>query len=312
MSASAPSPKTLSAPAKAVSPVEPPARLEAAERQRLQVTPYDRAASLLVALLIMVGASVVAMFVIWLTSRIYVPNVAVPVEMENVGGSEEGSLGEGQELDAPSDEMLAEETDLAEPELQETVAMLNDALAEQLANLDDPLLNAELEAGSRSKGTGAGDSAPLGSGDGDGGFPRAQRWRIQFDNTTLAAYARQLDAFGIELGAVRPGRVEYASGFSGGSPQRRTAAGDAKEERLYMSWQGGTLQQFDMQLLQAAGIDPRGKIVVQFYPEQVENRLAQLERSFANREARQIRRTTFGIRTAGGQADFYVISQDAL
>jgi len=290
-----------------------PARLDPVERQRFQVTPYDRAASMLVALLILVGVIVVGMFAIWLTNRVYVPNVAVPVEMENVGGSEEGSLGEGQELDAPDDEMFAEQTDLSEPELQETVAMLNDALAEQLANLDDPLLNAELEAGSRDKRTGAGSSAPLGSGDGDGGgFARPQRWRIQFDSTTLTAYARQLDAFSIELAAIRPGRVEYASGFSGGQPQRRTAGADAKDDRLYMSWQGGTLQQFDMQLLQKAGIDPRGKIVVQFYPQAVENRLAQLERSFANREANQIRRTTFGIRMDGGRADFYVISQEPL
>lgn len=289
------------------------ARLDAAQRQRFQVSPYDRAASLLVALLILVGALVIGMFAVWLTNRVYVPNVAVPVEMENVGGSEEGSLSEGQELDAPDDEMFAEQTDLAEPELQETVAMLSDALAEQLANLDDPLLNAELEAGSRGKNTGAGSSAPLGSGDGTGGgFARPQRWRIQFDSTTLSAYARQLDAFGIELAAVRPGRVDYAWGFRGGRPQQRTATADAKDDRLYMSWQGGTLQQFDMQLLQAAGIDPRGKIVVQFYPQAVENRLAQLERSFANREANQIRRTTFGIRIAGGQADFYVISQEPL
>lgn len=298
--------------ATAPGPASPP-RLDAQERQRFQVTPYDRASSLLIAMLILVGLSVVGMFAIWLTNRVYVPNVTVPVETENVGGSEDGSLGEGQELGVPEEEMLAE-TDLAEPQLQETVAMITDALADQLANLDDPLLNAELEASARQQGDRKGSSAPLGSGEGTGGgFARAQRWRIQFDNTTLSAYARQLDAFGIELAAIRPGRVEYAWGFSGGGkPQRRVAEADAQEERLYMSWQGGTLQQFDMQLLQAAGIDPRGKIVVQFYPEAVENRLAQLERSFANREANQIRRTTFGIRMTNGQADFYVISQEPL
>src|SRR5690606_36413083 len=176
----------------------------------------------------------------------------------------------------------------------------------------DPLLNADLESGSR-KGSGAGDSAPLGGGgDGEGGFPRPQRWRIQFDNTTLEAYARQLDAFGIELAATQPGRVVSAQGILGVRPQRRTAGEGTQENRLYMSWQGGTLQQFDMQLLQAAGISPRGKLIVQFYPEQVENRLAELERAFANRAANQIRRTTFGIRIAGGRADFYVISQDPL
>ena len=293
-------------------PSRPPSGGDTALRRRFQVSAYDRAASWLVTLLIMSAAAVVALFVIWLTSRMYVPNVSVPIQMENVGGSEDGSLGDGQELDAPDDELLAEQTDLAEPELQETVTMLSDALAEQLANLDDPLLNAELESGSR-KGSGAGDSAPLGGGgDGEGGFPRAQRWRIQFDNTTLEAYARQLDAFGIELAAIQPGRVEYAQGFVGGRPQRRTAGEGTQENRLYMSWQGGTLQQFDMQLLQAAGISPRGKLIVQFYPEQVENRLAELERAFANRAANQIRRTTFGIRIAGGRADFYVISQDPL
>ncbi len=303
--------KAATAPAPA--PATPPPTPKPDERARLRVTTYDRAASLLVALLILVGATVVAMFIIWLTSRISVPNVAVPVEMENVGGREDGVLGESLEMDAPNETTLSEQTDLAEPELQETVAMVNDALAQVVADLSDPLLNAELEAGSQGKSTGTGNAPPLGSGDGDqGGFPRAERWRIQFDNTTLQAYAQQLDEFGIELAAIGGGRVEYAASVSTANPTTRVAGTGATEDRLYMSWQGGTLRQFDTQLLRKAKIDPTGRIIVQFYPPEVENRLAGLEKAFANREPQRIRRTTFGIRATGGKRDFYVISQDAL
>ncbi len=283
------------------------------EGAALRVSAYDRAASLLVALLIIVGLAVVALFVVWLTSRVTVQNVSVPIEMERVGGREDGTLGESLQIDSPNEETLSEQTDLVEPQLQETVAMINEALAQVVADLSDPLLNAELEAGAQGRSTGTGNAAPLGSGDGDGGgFPRAQRWRIEFDRTTLQAYARQLDDFNIELAAVGGGRVEYASNLTAARPTRRVAGSGATDDRLYMSWQGGTLRQFDLQLLQRAGINHSGRIVVQFYPQDVENRLAILEKSFANREPQQIRRTTFGVRAAGGKSDFYVISQDPL
>jgi hypothetical protein len=82
------------------------------------------------------------------------------------------------------------------------------------------------------------------------------------------------------------------------------------EERLYMLWRSGPLQQADRELLTAAGIDVRGRLLVQFYPEPVEQALAQLERAHAgDRDVRDIRKTVFGVRGEGGNYEFYVIDQ---
>jgi hypothetical protein len=150
-------------------------------------------------------------------------------------------------------------------------------------------------------------------GPGKSGFPREQRWFVRFsEGSTLNEYARQLDFFGIELGALLPGgRMVYLSDVTSDRPKVREATSGADEQRLYMTWQGGERRKADLELFRKAGVDIAGGIVFHFYPPATEAMLARLERDYRNRPADQIRRTYFVVRpgAAAGQYAFEVTRQ---
>jgi hypothetical protein len=61
-------------------------------------------------------------------------------------------------------------------------------------------------------------------------------------------------------------------------------------------------------LLTQAGIETSGRAICQFYPPDLENQLAVLEeRARESRPLRDIRRTVFGVRTAGRGYEFYIV-----
>jgi hypothetical protein len=266
------------------------------------VSAYDRAASLLVALLVMVGVCVLMLFIMWLTNRVWVSQEDVPVEfIEPLPAG--GTMGEGRDLEEPGEEEIEE---LLEPQLEETLDAVTDAISTQRATLEA----LEGEARSSTRGSGGGGSPGSGGGTADI-VPRWDRWDILFSTTTLAAYAQQLDFFGIELAAVGGGspNIEYAYNFSKRRPDRRTGKA-ADEDRIYMTWRRGPLKAADRTLLQRAGIDTSGKIMVQFYPPQTENLLAKVEHDHAPEvPVLQIRKTVFGVKPQGDEFVFYVLEQ---
>lgn len=281
-----------------------PARRLAAETQ---VSLFDRISSLLVALLILVGFFVLILFLIWLTNRALYRERAVPVTLiEELAGRGDHALGTARDLEEPGVEELP---DVVEPQLSETLEAVTDAVSSQAATLEALEGNAEFTG----TGRGQGDSRMAGPG-GEGSadiVPRWERWEVHFSTTSRDEYARQLDFFGIELGAVGGGtpNVDYATGLSKPTPSRRSAPGD-QEKRLYMTWNSGVLQEMDRQLLEQAGITTRGRIIMQFYPPEQEQKLAELENAKAGgRSVKEIRKTMFGVRAAGTGYEFYVIDQ---
>ena len=154
----------------------------------------------------------------------------------------------------------------------------------------------------------------MGSGPGEGGIPRHQRWFIRFaQGSSLTEYAKQLDFFGIELGALYPTqqKLVYVKNFSTKAVRRQVKTG-ANEKRLYMNWQSGSLKKTDHQLFKRAGVDTRGAMVLHFYPSGTENMLAKLERDFRKRNVKTIRRTIFSVRKQGNGYRFLVTRQTYL
>ena len=276
----------------------------------LRVSAYDRVVSMVYAMLLIVGVLVFVLFVTWLGLKVFTPYRSVPIKIADVGGGvENGVVGESMQLDSPDPSDVPQVSELQESQLEQTLATVTTAVSRIEARLDNPALDTgEASGGARSTGTGT--RLGRGSGDGPTGFPRSQRWEIRLGSgSALAEYARQLDHFGIELGAVGfGGNVEYGSRFSTGAPRKRVGE-RAAEDRVYFSWRNGTRIESDRQLMASVGIETEGKIVVQFYPADVENMLAQLEVSYANRQPSEIRRTIFGVRPDGGGYQFYVIEQ---
>jgi hypothetical protein len=267
-------------------------------------------ASLLVALLIVVGFFVALLFIIWLTSRLLFTQRAIPVELVEYSGRGDHAAGFERDLEEPGQEEVEE---LMEPALDATLEAVTDLVSSQAAAFDA----IETSAAATSKGSGMGDSrgpGPLGDGR-DDVVPPWDRWEIRFATTGIGTYARQLDHFKIELGAAGGGvpTIDYASNLAAGSPKRRAGKPD-EEGRLYMSYRNtdSRLAVFDKQLLGKAGIKTQGRLVLQFYPEETERLLMTVEAS--TDEARQHKpqeflKTIFGVEETRSGFEFVVIEQ---
>ena len=66
-------------------------------KSELQVSAYDRYASMLIALLIVVGFAVVILFLLWLTTRVYAKQELPKVLLDNFGDG--APLGNAEDLE---------------------------------------------------------------------------------------------------------------------------------------------------------------------------------------------------------------------
>jgi hypothetical protein len=269
----------------------------------LSVSSYDRVASLLIALLILVGVSVTMLFIVWYSNQVWVGQEDVAIEfIEPLPAG--GPLGEGNDLEEPGDE---EVEDLQEPEVEEMLDAVTDAISSQTATLE--ALEGDARASNKGKG-GGGGGGPGGAGTADI-IPRWERWQILFTTSTLDVYAKQLDSFGIELGVLGGGSptIDYAFNLAKRRPETRKGKGE-DEERIYMMWKQGALKAADKQLLSRAGISTSGKTHVQFYPPPTEQLLFKAEHDH-NPELSilDIEKTVFGVKLQGGKYIFHVLEQ---
>jgi hypothetical protein len=249
------------------------------------------------------------MFIIWLTSiMVFVPRSVPVILVENVAGRGDHAEGFERDLEAPGMEEMPE---LAEPQLEAAMEAMTTAVSSVAAAMD----SVSMPSDATSKGEGGmGDSRPPGPlGEGDNIIPRWERWEVRFESSSKTAYARQLDAFEIELGAAGGGKknVDYAINLSKGRPDTRSGPGD-KELRLYMTWRGGTLQKYDQQLLSSAGIDTSNRLLMQFYPKKVEDQMAWIEMEHAKEQkgagvtVQEFLKTVFEVKPQGNTWEFVV------
>lgn len=281
----------------------------------MRVTRYDRVSSGMIALVLGLILAVIGIVVWWYTTRPAPEQVLVPLEIMATGGYEDGSPDETLNVESPEEEIpnaspVEEQIDdLQIEEALDTVVELSDRATEQMETITADDAQTGGTPGSM-EGTGG---RPLGEGGGPGGgVPAEQRWFVRFaEDGSLDVYARQLDAFGIELGIVFPQRGEliYLSNLSRNPPSQRTVKTGENEERLYMTWQGGQRKDADTKLIERAGIDTTGGIIFHFYPRETEQLLLRLERSYANRSPREIRRTYFVVIPQGNSFTFAVTRQ---
>ena len=118
-----------------------------------------------------------------------------------------------------------------EPTLQDTIEAVTDAVSSVAASL----VTTDTPATATTAGTGAGDSRPPGpDGEGDDIIPRFERWQLNFTARDIGLYARQLDFYKIELGAIGGSiqGVDVASNLS--ASQYRVVK--PKQKRLYFMW----------------------------------------------------------------------------
>lgn len=281
----------------------------------LAVTSYDRVTAWLMSVVMALGLLACSLTLVWYVNLRPTIRRVAPVEMlELPGGFEDGSPDETLkvESDAPESpnaspsEVASDEIEIAES--LETVVEMSDTATEQVQQQFDTGVQNRGTVGS-ARGTGR---RQAGTGAGAGGFPREQRWFVRFsDRAALDEYARQLDFFGIELGALLPdNRLAYLSNLTQKPPAVRYVQTGADEQRLYMTWQGGERRQADSELFQRANIHLRSDSpIFHFYPPETEAQLARLEKDYRQRSVKEIRRTYFAVEKAGNTYSFSVTKQ---
>ena len=279
----------------------------------MKVTKYDLVTATLIAMVVGLVVGVAALIVIWLTNRIPSDGVEVPVEiLEMPGGSPDGAPDETLLVESPDpetdDPSVADEVS----EEQELMEMLDNVM--EVSDQATQVAQEQFETASKNSGKPGSASGtgrrPLGMGNGKSGFPREQRWFTRFaDKGSLDSYARQLDFFKIELGALMPdGTLTYMTNMSTTPKTKKTTSGK-NESRLYMNWQGGDRRKADLELFQKIKLDANDGMILHFYPKPVEQMLLKLERDYAGRPIKEIRRTYFFVRSAGTGYEFAVERQ---
>ena len=177
-------------------------------------------------------------------------------------------------------------------------------------------LSAPEESGGPAKGKGVGnipgDEREVGPGGPSGPSgpigPAWQRWQIHYSASGLDEYAAILDDFGVELGVMGGGKpaMDYARGLSQLRPITRLGSLQP-DSRLRFVFERGELKAADRALARKAGISIEGRLVCQFFPEEVRQRLELLEKgALGSRPLASVRQTVFGIRNTGRGREFFV------
>jgi hypothetical protein len=243
-------------------------------------------------MLILTGTSVAVLVVLWLGTHREMQMTPIPVQPGGASGNTAG----------------IEPAVLDMPQLSELPQF---AIAESIVELSTLLSRESIAAASEIDIKGPpSDSRIEGPPLPPEAVPRWERWEIRYEASNLRGYARQLDFFGIELGAAgRKPQVDYASRFTNASPKTRSGKG-IDEKRLYLTWRGGRLQAMDRELIERAGINVAGRVLLQFYPQDVEDSLARLEREHTkDGRVDKLRKTIFGVRRSEDGYEFFIIEQ---
>ena len=280
----------------------------------LRVTRYDLVSSFMIAVIVALVVSVIYLTVVWYSNRISKPTVLPVLELIEIpGGVDDGSVDETLRVESPDDPLddpSLEDAPDVETEIEEMIEHVVE-LSPEAAQQAQQQFELDVESSGKSGSVEGTGRRALGKGAGQQGMPREQRWFVRFsDHGGLEEYARQLEFFGIELGALLDGnRLVYLARLRSPRPVTRTVSSGGGETRLYMTWQGGNLRRWDVQLFQKAGVDVGVGTVFHFYPPETEAMLATLEREHRNVPVKRIRRTYFVVRRNGATYEFRVTRQ---
>jgi hypothetical protein len=274
-----------------------------------------------------------ALLSIYFASQLSTGEVAVPVKPVTLTGG--GGGGEGGQLGAGGDNSLPAFTGseaLDEPQLEDTLDTIASAVTQSAPLLFDDAIDTDTApaqdyldtrrpgttgtGGGRGTGHGPGTGSGIGPGSGGGsggGVYRGEPEReIRFEPKNLLEYAQYLDYFDIELGVLgQDNKIHYAYNLSQEAPSVRE--GEPSDElRFYMNSARSRFSALDRRLAARSGIADKGRIILQFYPEEAYAKLLQLEGERAQTAGRtpdKIRRTVYRVTRTGNEFELEVLEQ---
>ncbi len=331
----------LASPETAANPVAAPAAAGSPETPLWEPkvhgeSAYDRVTSMLMSMVIGAGLIVGFLYLIYFTNQAYAGKIPAKVEIVEVygddgtgtGGDPAGEQGASENIDtgAAAGEEASNNSaeDAGAYQAQEMQAQSNaviDGMAEQI----DADAGEGIEIGSTSGGSiasgkktsriGTGGIGNGTGGKGGNGVSREKRWVVVYpEGQPTEEYAKQLDSFGIELATIGTNKsIVIGSKFTSGEPLKRsmmTTTFNAQKKLYFMLYAGTTRKAADVELLRKAKIDAGNKPILQIYPKEIEEKLAQLEYAKNQWTPAQIQKTYFSVYRSGGSWDFRVDSQE--
>jgi hypothetical protein len=313
------------------------ATVEQIPKCQLRASAYDRASSWLVASLVVCSVVVAVLLLLYFARHYrtlqFLP-VVKPLASGGGGGGQGGSTDLGTGNDSDLEAVSADDQpNLFESELNDTLSALAAAVTENadlIANEELDMPTGDIQGtdspdqrrpgygSGRGGGFGSGIGRGVGSGIGDGvgpgvGGPAEPKRELRFEPGSLNEYAQMLDYFRVELGVLnqQDNHVHYAFNLSQAVPGVRVGS-PSNEERLFMIPTAGQFPVLDRRLVGKAGIGDRGRIIMQFYPPEVQAIFYDLEQRFAasrNRPPADIRLTVFRVTHAGDRFELRVEEQ---
>lgn len=277
----------------------------AGRRYRLGVNAFDRVSSLLVALLLLIGTTVAVLVIVFLFRR-FSPDI-VPPKLDRIYKPRgEPPKGYAEDLDPPGLEDAPQDI---EPQLQDTLKELTNAISSKTAMLSNENFSADQAAG---QGSGQGHKDYDGDGSGEGGNDPPKE--LRFEAASDLDYARMIDSFGGELAVLdtRANRVYYAKNLAQAKPTTREGdPGDDK--RFYFRSTGPPLAPIEVKLARKAGIMRASAYIVVFYPDEVAAELYAKEEAMMRKNGREaledVDRTVFRVNKEGRDFVFSVEDQ---
>ena len=279
----------------------------------MQTERVDQVSSLLLSLILLFGLSVVVLGILFSLGN------AVQEESIRSGPIDVGQGGDGknfeQGLDVPTTEEVSQ---LSEPTAEQAIALATEVVSNVAGSFEglESATNANL---SGDGGHGRRNSGGEGNGSGGGGTPRNERWMLKFTARDKRNYARQLESFKIKIGAIGGGiaTVDTLSNVASAPTLKSGAPKEFRGVLYFMSTNTNVLEQYEKQMLQAAGVPIAGRQILKFIPDETEELLALAEAKFylANRSKdlriAEVVKTVFECRLKKDEAgyEFVVVDQ---
>ncbi len=275
-------------------------------RADTRVSSYDKTSAMLVAAVVVIGALVFILFMIWLTLFAGRVGIKPPPPIVELAGNDNRPEGVADDWQPPGVEEFPE---VEEPQLADALEAVTDSVSSVRAQLEKVDGNAA-EMGS---GSGLGDKRARGPGSGNSNIiPEWERWKIEYEASTMAQYMSILESFDIYLGSVSQisNQILFFDDLNNSKPTM--TAGNRKSpeaQNLYFRNTKSRLKRWDQNKVLAGGGDTDNKIVVQFYPPEVREMLLRLEQTKYLNEGKkltEVRQTLFRCRAAGNGYEYYV------
>lgn len=268
-----------------------------------KVSSFDKLNGALIASILLVGFLVSVLFVLWLTALDFKQKKAVElIELKEPFGNEKPEGYEDDVLEPGVEEFPEVET----PQLKDALEAVTDAVSSVKANLE----KRDGDAAEMGKGRGFG-SRDGGPGSGNANVvPEYKRWRIEYESEDISVYAQQLDHFSITIGAVatETSEIVLVNNMSGGI-NARTSSRKEQSKVLRFEHKKMRMRRWDQTFCQQAGVDLRGRVTVQFYPDITRQKLRTAEARHLQslgKTLEEVRRTYFKVVPAGGGFEYQV------